>query len=877
MEINLEEIITEICKDNEMEDDEIKEIVKKLQKHLFKKLKHVKNLTETFWKELDLPMNLFYLLKEKYHCIIEPETKKEISPILQEVPTKNDNSQSNIEPEQNCYNNNTNSLEVNKNNIEVKSNNIEININNIDNIEIKETNNLSIKFRKDLLDLFNEINNINISEKIFKKIFEIINNIIQYPQEEKYKRINMSKFLEKYNYNSISKLFLNIFKYKDKDYIILKEDSKDILNTIFSDIIKFIKENKMKIETDSLLLKNKEINSSILVYEENNNLTNDNIKKKNQPIKGSIEILSSKKSKIKYYKYPHITFTSSEENESKVVLLIGKTGDGKSTFINAIVNIYLGIQFDDNFRYLLINNENEDQRKSITKNITVFNIRPKKGLNFPPLKIIDTPGFGDTEGFEEDKKNIVNFKNLFEKQLCSINSICYIVKAPDCRVSIHEEYIFKSIIGLFAENVKENFFVGVTHFCPLNSSEIPNIIENSLSSKNSFYHKYILEKNNLSEDNNLESKWYFSSNNKIIFDNTIEGNSMEKLIWNKTVEEIKFYIEKKVKNSKNKKIKESEEVIKNRMELTVQIDGLKNKLERYFKNKGLTEYNKKQKEKYLKEIENNLEFIKKHEEDKEKSISNLDYINYKLREFSEYIIKEKKLVYIKKYTSQDNIICRQCNNNCHINCNCNTNELYDFFCYQFTEYGNCRICNHGKSQHLKIDYIFEQYEEECNVIDRNKIKYNYLEEEINSLEKEQKEEENYIFMINNIIDNLSMTIEKLEEEKINTIQKIKESKTQIKLIEIGIISALEQIKINLDYLRKNSLNKEFSKTIEDYIEELIKEAEEINDLDKKKNYEIFRKIFIHLIEVENIDISKLTFEKYEEIKNGILSKEESNE
>ena len=60
-----------------------------------------------------------------------------------------------------------------------------------------------------------------------------------------------------------------------------------------------------------------------------------------------------------------------------------------------------------------------------------------------------------------------------------------------------------------------------------------------------------------------------------------------------------------------------------------------------------------------------------------------------------------------------------------------------------------------------------------------------------------------------------------------------------------------------------------SKTIEQYIDYLIQIAE-IDDK-KIKKLLIFKKIYNQLIEVENLDISQLTYEKYEKIKNNILN------
>ena len=95
----------------------------------------------------------------------------------------------------------------------------------------------------------------------------------------------------------------------------------------------------------------------------------------NIPLKNSIELKSDENSVIKYYLYPKIDFTKEESKYSKVLLVIGQTGHGKTTFINALVNIYLGITINDNFRYLLVQNENKEQLDSITKEITLYKIR----------------------------------------------------------------------------------------------------------------------------------------------------------------------------------------------------------------------------------------------------------------------------------------------------------------------------------------------------------------------------------------------------------------------------------------------------------------------------------------------------------------------
>lgn len=38
------------------------------------------------------------------------------------------------------------------------------------------------------------------------------------------------------------------------------------------------------------------------------------------------------------------------------MLVIGQTGSGKTTFLNFFLNYYLGVNFDDDFRFILVQN-----------------------------------------------------------------------------------------------------------------------------------------------------------------------------------------------------------------------------------------------------------------------------------------------------------------------------------------------------------------------------------------------------------------------------------------------------------------------------------------------------------------------------------------
>ena len=88
----------------------------------------------------------------------------------------------------------------------------------------------------------------------------------------------------------------------------------------------------------------------------------------------------------------------------KVLMVLGATGAGKTTLINGMVNYILGVQWKDHFRYkLIIEDDKVSQASSKTKDITAYTLHPIRGSAVPyTLTIIDTPGFGDTEGIERE-------------------------------------------------------------------------------------------------------------------------------------------------------------------------------------------------------------------------------------------------------------------------------------------------------------------------------------------------------------------------------------------------------------------------------------------------------------------------------------------
>ena len=236
MESPLKKILKEIQNEYGMDDEVIDPIIKKLNQEFYFKLKDIKNLSLEIWQKFGLPTNLYYILNELY---------------------------------QNANNQNLNDNNVNKNNNEDvnKINNNNNNINNINNInnnsinvikespqKIQQNQKLNLsknsnEFNKEnihnhLAIIFAEIDNLDISKEVFQQLYKIINNINQNSNEQKFRKINITKFLSRYPYISIKNFLLFTGFQQDSDYLYLLGQQNKITQLV-PELNIFIKEKKL--------------------------------------------------------------------------------------------------------------------------------------------------------------------------------------------------------------------------------------------------------------------------------------------------------------------------------------------------------------------------------------------------------------------------------------------------------------------------------------------------------------------------------------------------------------------------------------------------------------------------------------------------------
>ncbi|XP_026152438.1 uncharacterized protein LOC113124169 [Mastacembelus armatus] len=161
--------------------------------------------------------------------------------------------------------------------------------------------------------------------------------------------------------------------------------------------------------------------------------------------------------------------TVGEKNQkktNKTILLVGETGAGKSTLINSLFSYTIGVKFDHNIWFEIVERENRCQSESQTSDVIVYEIFGFEGETLPySLTIIDTPGFNNTRGIEHDERVKQRLLDLFRSEdgVHELNAVGLVMKATDNRVSDRLMYVFNSVTSLFGKDLENKIVALITH------------------------------------------------------------------------------------------------------------------------------------------------------------------------------------------------------------------------------------------------------------------------------------------------------------------------------------------------------------------------------------------------------------------------------
>ena len=562
------------------------------------------------------------------------------------------------------------------------------------------------------------------------------------------------------------------------------------------------------------------------------------------------------------YQYYYDEFNINDYDNAYVILFCGKTGDGKSTAINAFFNIIKGIKLKDNYRFILITEpkKKKGQAESQTDGVHLYYL---KDYNNKPIILIDSQGYGDTRGTKYDEMINDAFRYVFSSVIKHINTVCFISKSNNNRLDITTRYIFSSVTSLFSEDISENFIVLATFATRDTQKNGPTFVE-SIQTDADFLNI---------QNRGMNEKWWYAFDSKLVLSN--EEDKLTKYSFSQLNE----LYEEKVKKLRPKNIKKCAEVLETRNQLKIQVNLLSNTFQKLVMEQlNLQEIEKKNNEIKIK-IEDMQAKIHNFEEQSknlkpaelEKRIAELNNeINSKLNNLnSETVVEYVNSCEYSQYHYYTH--CDYCERNCHDYCDCFGNSLGR--CKRFTwgilEDKKCDECGCIKERH-KIDHYHwikktvnkkkdnsQQIQEEKDRGEREKQRY--LEE----MEQKKDAKSNLQRQINELNINKNIL---LEEQKKN-IQEQEQIKKEINNKSNQITYIIIKLKHISQKIEDIAMNNSHLKTQDEYIDSLkdkmeqigLKDEEQKKDLKRmKENIKIFREVNqLKEEEVMSLDDSQL--------------------
>ena len=151
------------------------------------------------------------------------------------------------------------------------------------------------------------------------------------------------------------------------------------------------------------------------------------------------------------------------------MLLIGETGSGKTSFLNLLCNSKLfeelGTKVDAaklkrirHYNDLKIEDSTACAMASKTSDAMFYNTEVCQMR----MTVIDTPGFGDSRGLEQDKENVKKIIDALRHE-DHINCVCLVINGRQARMSASLKYVLGEISSILPKEVFDNIIVVFTN------------------------------------------------------------------------------------------------------------------------------------------------------------------------------------------------------------------------------------------------------------------------------------------------------------------------------------------------------------------------------------------------------------------------------
>ncbi|XP_045604679.2 uncharacterized protein [Procambarus clarkii] len=389
----------------------------------------------------------------------------------------------------------------------------------------------------------------------------------------------------------------------------------------------------------------------------------------------------------------------------KSLVLIGETGSGKTTFLNAIINHLFGIEFDSDIRYQIedaTGNKMKDVTESQTEYVTGYLVYhdPRVMKHECNFLIIDTPGLADTRGAQQQAQVVQQIKHFLEEEKFGVNElhvIGFVMKASVNRKLGYMNTMNDEFHDLFGKDTTGITNILLTHDVTEKSRVLKILESMGLKAKND----YSFENGSLYAPNKQSECESLSKKDRRQF-------LVRKCVWENTAEEFECFCQDLIQ-TQPVSLTMTRDSIREKMYLERALFNLKNNIDACVN--------------MLIEQQSQKELLKNYEENLEK--------NKNWTAKKKVIKKEKEEL---KSTSGHCHNCDKCLRTCVNPCD------GGWFCGCPKEKDQCKICKCSNEDHTQEKYTFVEKFSEITVTDEDmKEKYGNASNKVKDIKEALKD------------------------------------------------------------------------------------------------------------------------------------------
>jgi len=468
--------------------------------------------------------------------------------------------------------------------------------------------------------------------------------------------------------------------------------------------------------------------------------------------------------------------------QNKTIVIVGQTGSGKTTVINAMMNHLFSVKRKDKYRYKLIDEQSgKNQTHSQTSEVKSYYIEPNEHIFPSGLTIVDTPGFGDTRGLEQDQKICNQIKYFFEKEIIEITAVVLVIKSTENRLTAQQRYIFNSILQILGKNMAPNIVIIYTFTDggkvnaedAVREDKIPCVAQ--VKTNNSAFSEEFIGK---------------------------MDDLMRASFWKLGMKSFEQFF-KVITNLRSTSLQQTREVLKRRQLLEEKIECF-----RVLVDAGITKLNS---------LSNLVRQVKQHELD----------INAN-KDFS-YTEQVPHTVKVDLAPGIHTTLCITCNRTCHNNCGI-ADDSQKYQCCSMDN-GNCKICPSKChwTQHKNVPYVVE-------IVMRPEVKnFDIMKSKYYDADSKKSK-------VKQLIDGIKRDFIDTQVEVIDAITIVRDCVNELQKIALrpNVVGQQEYIKL-LIQSEKDEKRPGFVERISQY-QSLLTKLDRVSDV-MKDNYEPWKEYF----------------------------------